>query len=216
MKSKYQFWLSFNNGEQRLQLPVNPPKIKIENGMKNETIDVSNLGEITVIQKSTPKKISIESIFPANDGPYCEYKDIPEPQEAVDIIESWQNSEKPIRFLITNTNINYPVSIEKFTTTEKAGDIGTISYNLELKEYRFIEVKEMEEKNGEINIGSKEEERTDERSIPKLYIVKAGDCLYKIAKSQLGDGSRYGEIAKLNNIKPDYTIYPNQKLKLPN
>lgn len=46
------------------------------------------------------------------------------------------------------------------------------------------------------------------------YIVKAGDTLWKIAKELLGNGSRYGEIIKLNGIKNDL-IRVGQVLKIP-
>lgn len=46
------------------------------------------------------------------------------------------------------------------------------------------------------------------------YTVKRGDTLYGIALNQLGSGSRYPEIIKLNGLTST-TIYPGQKLKLP-
>ena len=46
------------------------------------------------------------------------------------------------------------------------------------------------------------------------YTVKRGDTLYGIALNQLGRGSRYPEIVKLNGLTST-TIYPGQKLKLP-
>ena len=46
------------------------------------------------------------------------------------------------------------------------------------------------------------------------YIVKAGDTLWDIAQSQLGNGSRYKEIMALNGLTSDI-IQPGQVLKLP-
>lgn len=46
------------------------------------------------------------------------------------------------------------------------------------------------------------------------YTVQKGDNLWNIAAKLLGDGSRYKEIMKLNNLNND-KIYPNQKLKVP-
>ena len=48
-----------------------------------------------------------------------------------------------------------------------------------------------------------------------MYSVKKGDSLWKIALTQLGDPSRWKEIAKINNIAPPYKILPNQFLRLP-
>ena len=46
------------------------------------------------------------------------------------------------------------------------------------------------------------------------YTVKAGDTLWDIAQSQLGNGSRYKEIMTLNGLTRD-VIQPGQVLKLP-
>lgn len=48
----------------------------------------------------------------------------------------------------------------------------------------------------------------------KTYTVKDGDSLWKIAKSQLGDGSRYPEIVSLNGLK-NVVIKVGQVLKIP-
>lgn len=47
------------------------------------------------------------------------------------------------------------------------------------------------------------------------YTVKAGDSWWSIATSQLGDGSRYKELAAYNGKKPTDTIYAGQAIKLP-
>lgn len=46
------------------------------------------------------------------------------------------------------------------------------------------------------------------------YIVKKGDTLWKIAQNTLGDGNRYSEIMKLNNLK-DGTLSIGQPLIIP-
>lgn len=47
------------------------------------------------------------------------------------------------------------------------------------------------------------------------YTVKAGDSWWSIAAAQLGDGSRYKELAAYNGKKPTDTIYAGQAIKLP-
>jgi hypothetical protein len=47
------------------------------------------------------------------------------------------------------------------------------------------------------------------------YLVKPGDNLSKIAKSELGDASRWVEIARLNSIDPPYRLRVGQRLRLP-
>nr|WP_119589711.1 N-acetylmuramoyl-L-alanine amidase [Streptomyces scabiei] len=47
------------------------------------------------------------------------------------------------------------------------------------------------------------------------YTVRAGDTLWSIAASKLGDGNRWREIATLNALKTPDAITPGQTLKLP-
>ena len=52
-------------------------------------------------------------------------------------------------------------------------------------------------------------------SIYRKYTVRKGDSLWSIAVKELGKGSRYTEIMKLNCLTTTF-IYPNQVLKIPN
>ena len=54
----------------------------------------------------------------------------------------------------------------------------------------------------------------DEVVSPRTYTVKPGDTLWKISTQMLGDGRRYSEIMRLNNL-PDSNIRVGQKLNLP-
>lgn len=56
---------------------------------------------------------------------------------------------------------------------------------------------------------------TETTAVTKTYTVKSGDSLWKIAASQLGNGSRYTEIKSLNGLTSD-VIHAGQVLKLPN
>jgi ABC-type amino acid transport substrate-binding protein len=49
----------------------------------------------------------------------------------------------------------------------------------------------------------------------RIYIVKRGDSLARIAARELGDENRWRELGALNNIGNDHLIVPNQKLVLP-
>jgi len=49
---------------------------------------------------------------------------------------------------------------------------------------------------------------------PETYTVKSGDSLWKIAEANLGDGNKWTEIAKNNDIKTPSVIRSGQELKL--
>jgi nucleoid-associated protein YgaU len=60
-------------------------------------------------------------------------------------------------------------------------------------------------------------QRRAEEIKSKVYVVKSGDSLSKIAKQELGDASRWPEIYEANKdqIKDPNLIHPGQELKLP-
>lgn len=49
----------------------------------------------------------------------------------------------------------------------------------------------------------------------RAYIVQAGDSLSIIARDELGELSRWREIAYINSISAPYTIQPGQVISLP-
>ena len=52
-------------------------------------------------------------------------------------------------------------------------------------------------------------------AMAKKYKVQAGDTLEKIARSQLGDGTKYKLIADANKIPPPYKLNIDQELIIP-
>jgi nucleoid-associated protein YgaU len=53
------------------------------------------------------------------------------------------------------------------------------------------------------------------RRRPRLYTVKRGDTLSSIAARELGNASRWREIAALNGIRDPRSIKPGQQLVMP-
>lgn len=52
-------------------------------------------------------------------------------------------------------------------------------------------------------------------SSTRVYTVKSGDTLSKIAARELGSSSKWNEISSLNSIRDPNRIYPGQRLKIP-
>lgn len=215
MPSAIQFWLSFNNGAERLQLPVNPASIRIQSSHTYEDVTVSQLGEYTVIGDARLRDFSFSSFFPRDyNSSYCEYEAIPSPWDAVQTIERWMKSRRPVRLTVTGTPINYAVTIRSFTyEPERAGNPGDIYYDLALKEYVFAETQKVEVTGDTAKVQSAPT-RPNTREVPSTYTVKPGDNLTKIA---LRYGKKWPEIYAKNKsvIGPDPNrIYPGQKLVL--
>lgn len=180
MKPNYEIWLTANENRNRLQLPVNPSSINISSGSNNTSVEVAGLGEVTILQEPQAKEFELNSQFPSDYGPYCEYINIPSPWEAVAFIEKYK-SKQPFRFIITNTPINHLVSVEDFKYDERAGDVGTLYYSLKLKEYKIAKPRQIIV-TPRAKVIIKPPPRPNPKPIPKTYTVVSGDYLIKIAR----------------------------------
>ncbi|WP_206458709.1 LysM peptidoglycan-binding domain-containing protein [Anaerovorax sp. IOR16] len=205
MISKYKMYLTFNNERSKITLPQLPEKIEVTQGTNNKSVDVVGLGEVVIISDRPAITISFDSVFPSES---CD------PQANADKIESWIKAKKPVHLIVSGVDINMFCSIENFSYYEQGGDVGSFYYSISLKEYRKPTVRSIKIKKKKAVVQTLSA-RVDNRIKSKTYTVKSGDCLYNIAKSQLGNANRWKEIASLNGIKSPYYIYSNQVLKLP-
>jgi LysM repeat protein len=204
-----EFLLSYNNNAERLQLPVNPSEFTISKSNINQTVNVNDVGEINIIGKPGLATISLAAFFPAQEYSFCQYKGFPEPYDCVKLIDSWRLSGKPIRLIITDTDINMAMAIETFEYSEKAGS-RDIDFTLSLKEYRFLNISNPQ--TTAVSNNTVTAARPVTKEPPKEYTVKSGDTLYMIAKRLTGNGANYKNIATKNSIKNPNIIYPGQKL----
>ena len=63
-------YLSVNNREQVICLPVLPAEFTISKGRSNEVFETVSHGELNLIGKSKLKSISWDSFFPSKDYPF--------------------------------------------------------------------------------------------------------------------------------------------------
>lgn len=214
--------LSFNNKAEVLQLPINPSEIQVGETGGGNTYDVVGLGEINVIKDRELTTYSFSGLFPAQWYPFVTTDDLLHPVEYIKMIEKWMTTKRPIRFIFTSDtyDINTPASIESFTWNEVAGSGGDIEYTLELKKYVFYAARKIvkETTNGGGRVQKKKAAaRPNDKQQPKTYTMVAGDSLWKVAQTKLGNGARWKEIQQLNGIKDaDLKRLPIGKvLKLP-
>lgn len=211
-----EFWLTFNNGQEKLQLPVPPPDYEIQTGNNNTVVNINDIGEVNLIGKRKLKPIVLNSFFPNHDYPFCQYRGFPKPYECVKLIEKWIDSGKPIRLIVTNTSINHAMAIEEFNYGERDGS-GDVYFSLSLKEYRFLEANfvmptAVASISTDVPNMPSAPVRPTEKQPPTTYVVKKGDNLWNIAKRLTGNGANCQSIAKKNGIKNPNRIYPGQKL----
>ncbi|WP_071131371.1 hypothetical protein [Enterococcus timonensis] len=124
-------------GGKRYILPVNPGSVKMAIPSNNQSAEVVKLGEITQLAKNGLKSLSFSSFFAVDKkfGYVNQDATFLEPKKYVELIESAMNNLKPIRFIVTDTNINMLVSIDSFdwSINDATNDY---DYSITLKEYK--------------------------------------------------------------------------------
>lgn len=197
--------VSFNLTEDGFRIPVNPAVINIREGGQSKTYDVAKLGEINVIKNPRLAEISFDSEFPARWYPHV----VAEPEgpfDYIEQIEKWMKERKPVHFVFAGStfDINTLVSIEEFSWRESGGAVGDIAYSIKLKRYVPYSAKKLiikHEQDRSVSVLSADAPpRPDNREKPQTYTLVAGDNLWKVAQKFLGNGARYPEIQRLNNI----------------
>ena len=208
-----EFWIK--QGEGALQLPVKPTEFNVTVAHRNTVVNVIQLGDINLMGKTGLREVSLSSFFPAKDYNFSINSGRKAPIACVNQLESWRNSGKPVRVIITDL-LNMEATIESFTWGERDAT-DDIYYTLALKEYKKIKTKQATETVATGATETTRETKAPESSSGKTYTVKAGDCLWNIAKRFYGDGSQYTKIATANGgtVTNPNTIHAGQVLTIP-
>jgi len=222
MNTSYTFNFSYDNEpDSIITLPIPPESFNTDVSGKNETVDIVNIGEINILKDIALRDFSFKILLP-KDNTLSLIKDseFKEPIFYLSRFREYKVNKKPVRFFITRLlpsgkeifKGNLLVSFEDYSVEENAGEEGDFWVDINLKEYREIKniiTKDTGNTDSNGNAIVNQELRRTTKEPPKTYTVKNGDTLWKIAKLELNDGSRYSEIAKLNGItNAEEIIYP--------
>jgi nucleoid-associated protein YgaU len=222
MPSKYQFWLTYNGGAEKILLPAFPEVINFEKAGTNTSVSVQGLGEVVIMGDPSALVVSFESFFPAAYFPGIQVSAITKPEILAERIKQWKDGDKPVQLIITGTSVNMYCTIEEFTYHEQGGDVGSLYYSITLKEYREVSARQVKvdlpAQKAYVPPPAPVPVRADNRVMPRTYTVVKGDSLSKIAAAQLGSSSRWREIYDLNKSviggNPNL-IHPGQVYTLP-
>jgi len=132
-------FLSINNREKVIQIPVLPAEFTLQSPQNNETYQTITLGELNLIGNKGLKSISFSSTFPAQKLSYSKNNSM-FGWEFVKELETMRDRKIPFRLIFTNTPINVPVTIDSFEYGMKS-ETKDIQYSIEFREFRFPGVK---------------------------------------------------------------------------
>ena len=204
-------------GARVLTIPVLPTKLAVSSPGANEKTSVVELGEVVIPRARGLRSLQWESVFPRAQAPYVT-GNIMTPIEAVRAIQAARDEQKPVRLLMTGTDldVNFRACIDNFDYEERAGEPGDIYYSIALTEWRDFSARRVVFEEGTAR--QEEPGRAGEPLTPDSYTVVSGDCLWMIAKSFYGDGARWPELYEANReligSNPNL-IYPGQVLAIP-
>lgn len=227
----YQFYLD------DVLFPVAPSKLQLKISNKNKTATLINDGEINILKDAGLTDIEFTVLLPNVKYPFAIYDgDFKGAEYFLEKIEKFKIEKKPIRFIVLRRmkeglfDTNIKVSLEDYTVTEDASKLGLdVEVSIKLKQYKDYCTKILTLKNKTTNTNSNAlntnntttqkvatitQNRTSNKVINKVHIVKQGETLWSICKKELGDGSKYKEVAEINNISNPNLIYVGQKIKL--
>lgn len=212
-----------------LNIPVLPAKLNVSSPGKNEKLTVLETGEILVLRKKGLRTVSWDSFFPANSAPYTTGQ-VKDPVSIVKAIQKARDAQKPIRFLITGTDLdcNIRMGVDSFDYEERSGELGDFYYSIKLVEWKDYSPKRIIlPPVMKATATTKEPERAGKPAAAsaKTHTVVKGDSMWAISQKFYGNGSRYPEIYKANQAtidgrnkgtgNPKYTIYPGQVFTIP-
>lgn len=132
-------FLSVNNREEVIQLPIVPKEFKIQSPYNNETFTTINQGDIKLFGERGLKSLVIDTFFPAKEYPFSRNKTM-FGWEYVEMIESWRERKLRVRLIATGTPINLVFTIDDFEYGPQDGS-GDIYYSLSLSEFEKIHLK---------------------------------------------------------------------------
>ena len=135
-------FLSVNNREEVLQIPVMPSSFTITKPQTREKFETVSGEEILLIGTPKLKGIAIESFFPVKEYPYLHHTYNPDMWgwDYVYMIDSWIKQKLPIRLIITyeheDTPINMPVSVANFEYSMKTD--GDLWYKIDFEQMNLL------------------------------------------------------------------------------
>lgn len=207
-----------------IPMPVTPSKIETKIKNQNSTLNLIDGSEINIIKPPGLTEFSFELLIPQVKYPFAAYPDLVAEivndsmlkdseasagtqfvgaQYYLDFLEILKRDQKPFPFKIERytpdnkklfeTKVEMDVTMEEYSIIEDAANGFDLTIPVRLKQYRPY--------------SAQKEDIT-------VYTVKQGDTLWGICKRFLGDGSKYSQIAKLNDIKNPNLIKVGQVIKL--
>lgn len=211
-------------------MPITPSKVKVKINNQNKTLTLISGEEINILKDAKLTDVSFDVVLPQVPYPFTN-GGAQGASYYLSLFESLKKSKTPFQWILNRSRpdgaalfySNLTVGMEDYQITDDAKEGFDLTVSVKLKQYRAFGTKTVQltpaPAPSQPATATVQPAPRPAESAPKSssYTVKSGDCLWNIAKKQLGDGSRWKEIYELNKdkISNPNLIYPNQSLTLP-
>ena len=125
-----------------LTLPITPASYEWTTGKNIETINVSQLGDVYLPGNRSRHSGTIECLLPSQDYPFNQPGTILDPGYYLEPLRYWAAEKIPVRYIVTESDINALVYIESVTEKEQDGT-GDVYCSIALREYVDLEAQEV-------------------------------------------------------------------------
>lgn len=192
-----EMWL--RQADNAFRFPIFPSSFEVKGSAVINTTNIIELGEVVVFGGIGLRSTDISSFFPNQNYPFCDYAGFPKPYDCVALLKDWMEKGYILRFIITETNINFECIITDFSYKEQDGT-RDVYFTLNLKEYKRIQIP---------SINSSDEKITSVKDVPitkgfetkkqRTHKVVKGDNLWSLSQKYYGNGDLYEKIVKAND-----------------
>lgn len=186
-------------------LPIPPQKIPIKYPGQNKTVTLINGDEVNLIRPAGLAEINIDVIIPQMDYP-CAVWDgsVDDAEDFISHLQDLKDSKGSFEFIVIRDSFdtNMDVTLEDYKVSDDVKEGLDLVVSITMKEARHYGTKTMNftiiEEQATPTAETSEGDRPAQQPQARTYTVQDGDCLWNIAKKQLGDGGRWKEIHNLN------------------
>lgn len=211
-------------------MPITPSKVKVKINNQNKTLILISGEEINILKEAKLTDVSFDVVLPQVPYPFTN-GGAQRADYYLSLFERLKKSKEPFQWILNRSRpdgtplfySNLTVGMEDYQITDDVKEGFDLTVSVKLKQYRAFGTKTVQitpsPAPSQPATATVQEPPRETTSAPKAanYTVKSGDCLWNIAKKQLGDGSRWKEIYELNKdkIKNPNLIYSGQSLTMP-